>query len=340
MNRHSSSTGFSLAELSVASTLFLAMVLVVTTLAQSGSEAQDLGRRISNMTEMAQEVCDRMRLELLSSVKVFTDDTEGNANLAVIDRTNAPLPMAALKLPVLLVDGMFRSDTPGDEITGNALFFAELAWRDRFRCSNGNEYVTDVYRWIHYYLSAKDGGPRQGQRGGVDMVRWLSEPLADGLVIDAIVNAVDRAEVLEHMAGKTAGVGGTVRPSVQVVWSRGGDPTVQGTFRQVDPTDGSMSTQPSSRPFPWRILPADNQVTGLLSYQRGSIASNFDIVAPGVTRFAVRDDLAGFPQGFELQFIGQTSARQLLLHLVMVDMTRKGPLAWSQVQTIINCKDR
>jgi hypothetical protein len=101
-----------------------------------------------------------------------------------------------------------------------------------------------------------------------------------------------------------------------------------------------MSTQPSSRPFPWRILPADNQVTGLLSYQRGSIASNFDIVAPGVTRFAVRDDLAGFPQGFELQFIGQTSARQLLLHLVMVDMTRKGPLAWSQVQTIINCKDR
>ena len=83
MNRHSRSAGFSIAELAVASTLFLAMVLVVAMLAQTGSEAQDLGRRISRMTEMAQEVTDRVRLEMLSSVKVFSDDVEGDANLAV-----------------------------------------------------------------------------------------------------------------------------------------------------------------------------------------------------------------------------------------------------------------
>jgi hypothetical protein len=340
MERHSRSAGFSIAELAVASTLFLAMVLVVTMLAQTGSEAQDLGRRISRMTEMAQETTDRIRLEMLSSVKVFADDTEGNANLAVADLTNCPVPLGTRRLPVLDPAGKFRQDSTGDEITGNSLFFAELAWRDRYRCRSGKEYVVEVYRWIQYYLTPKDGGPRLGQRGGVDMVRWVSEPMADGAVVDAITSTVDRAEVLDHMASATAGSEGGIRPAVLVVWTRGGDPAVAGTFRQISPVDGSMQNIPSGRPYPWRIVPASGQVNGLLAYQRGSVASNYDIVAPGVTRFALRDDTAGFPQGFELQLIGQASARQLLLHLVMVDMTRKGPLAWSQVQTIINCKDR
>ena len=146
-NRTSPSAGFSLAELAVASTIFLGMVLLVSTLALSGSEAQDLGRRISHMTEMAQDATDRIRLEMISSARVFCDDADGNANMAVLDLSRAPAPIASRRLPKLVVDGSFRADSPGDEITGNALMFAHLAWRDRFRCSSGNEYLVDVYRW-------------------------------------------------------------------------------------------------------------------------------------------------------------------------------------------------
>ena len=340
MMRHSRAAGFSLVELMVASTIFVGMVLVVTSLAQSGSDAQDLGRRIARMTELAQESTDRMRLEMVTSVRMFSNDTEGNANLGVLDLGNAPPPIAVRRLPTLDAAGSFRQDTPGDEITGNALFFAHLAWRDRCRCQSGHEYLIDVYRWLHYYLSPKDGGPARGRRGGLDLVHFVSEPLADGTAVDHITDTVDRGEVLVHLAARTPDVEGQVHPAVQVVWLRGGDPAAAGTFRQIDPGDGSLSDAPlTGRPNPWRILAAD-RTAGLLSYRRGSVASNFDLVSPGVTRFALRDDAAGFPHGFELQFIGPTSARQLLLHLVMVDMTRRGPPAWSQVQTVINAKDR
>jgi hypothetical protein len=340
MTRTSRSAGFSIAELAVASTIFLGMVLLVSTLALSGSEAQDLGRRISHMTEMAQEATDRIRLEMISSVHVFCDDTDGNANVAAIDLGTSPPPIAVRRLPKLEVDGSFRADTAGDEITGNALLFAHLAWRDRFRCASGNEYLVDVYRWSHYYLSPKDGGPRPRQRGGLDLVHFVGEPLVDATAIDHITDPVDHAEVLQHLLNRTPDIDGQVHPAAQVVWLRGGDPTATGTFRQIE-ADGTLGDNPGAgRPNPWRVLSAGDRTAGLLAYRRGSVASNYDIVAPGVTRFAVRDDAAGFPHGFEVQFIGQTSARQLLLHLVMVDMTRKGPLAWSQVQTVINCKDR
>jgi len=335
--------GFSLVELSIASTLLLGLVVLVSTLAISGTEAHDLSKRIIRMTEVAHEVTDDIRLEMVSSVQVFTNNTVGNDNLALLDLSEAPAPIGEVRLPTVDTNGQFRADTPGDEITGNSLFFAYLAWQDRFACTSGNEHRIDIYRWVHYYMSPVDGGPAPGQKGGLELVRYVSEPMADADAVDGIADPADRAEVLLHLVNATPDLDGETHAPVEVVWARGGDPNDSDTLRQIDAGDGSLSETPiagSGRTDPWEILPSPSGVTGLLGYRRSSVASNYERVAPGVSRFAMRDDDLGFPHGFEVQVIGPTSARQVLLNFVFVDMTRKGLPAWSPMQTIITAQDR
>ena len=340
---HNHQDGFSIVELSIASTLFLGLVIMVSTFVVSGTDAQDLSQRIARMTEVAHEVADDIRLEMVSSVRVFTNNDDGNDNLALLDLTEAPVPIAARRLPTVDSDGQFRADTPGDEITGNSLFFAYLAWQDRFRCSSGNEHRIDIYRWVHYYMSPVDGGPQPGEKGGLELVRFVSEPVADADAVDVITDPVEQVEVLLHLVNATPDLDGETHASVEVVWVRGGDPGTSGTFRQINDNNGSLSAARipgSGRPDPWQVLPSSLGATGLLGYRRSSVASNYEQVAPGLSRFAIRDDTVGFPHGFEIQAIGPTSARQILLHFVFVDTTRKGLPAWSQMQTIITAHDR
>lgn len=336
-------SGFSLVEVVIATSLFMGLVLVVSSLAISGSDAQDLGRRISHMTEVAQEVTDDLRLEMVSSVRLYSDDAEGAGVLSLLSLSSAPTPIAVRRLPKVDIDGPFRQDSATDAITGNALLFAYLAWRDRFRCTSGNEYLVDVFRLTHYYMSPRDGGPSPSIRGGLDLIRFVSEPLADADAIDHIADPTDRAEVLMHLVGGTPDIAGDRHAPLQVVWLRSGTPGAVGTLRQIEESDGSLSTAVlggTGRPDPWAILPSSDGVDALLAYRRASVASNFDLVAPGVSRFAVRDDVAGFPHGFEVQLIGPTASRQLLLHLVLVDGGMKGAPAWSQMQTVIMAHDR
>jgi hypothetical protein len=336
-------SGFSIPELVVASAIFMGLVLMISSLAISGSEAQDLSQRIARMTEVAQEVTDDMRLQMLGTVKIFGDDQIGNESMDMLDLDQAPPPITSRRLPVIDMDGAFRADEVGDEVTGNALMFAYLAWRDRFRCTSGNEYLVDVFRWAHYYMSPRDGGPAPGTKGGLELVRFVGEPLADADGVDAITDAVDRAEVLLHLFGGTPDTAGESHAAVQLVWSRTMDPQAVGAFRQIDDSDGSLSDTPiagSGRATPWAIMPAPQGIEPMLAYRRASVASNYEMTAPGLSRFAVRDDDAGFPHGFEAQIIGPTSARQILLHMVLVDTARKGAPAWSQMQTIMTARER
>ncbi len=339
---HSRQSGFSLVEVAIAAAIFMALVVVISTLAVTGTDAQELGRRISKMTEIAQDVTDDLRLEMVSASRLYGNDVEGQELLSLLDLTEAPASIASTRLPTVDLDGPFRQDTSGDEITGNAALFSYLAWRDRYRCASGTDYIVDVYRLSHYYLSDQGQGPVAGSRGGLDLVHFVSEPLADGAAIDNIASTVDRDEVARHLLTGTPDIDGRSRDPIQVVWLRSAPPNAVGTLRQID-DDGSLSDTVlpgTDRPVGWSILPRENPVRGILEYRRASVATNFDLEAPGISRFALRDDASGYPHGLEVQIIGPSVARQLLWHLVLIDPLRKGPPAWSQVQTIIASRDR
>ncbi|MCU0865114.1 MAG: hypothetical protein MUC36_15105 [Planctomycetes bacterium] len=333
--------GFSLLELAVASSLLGMMVFAVSTLALSGSDAQEYARRLTRATEITQDLVDDMRLEMVSCVRVFGNDAEGNANLAVLDLTGAPAPIALRRLPTVSANETIRKDTAGAEITGNSLFFTKLAWSDRFVCTSGRDYMVDVYRWVHYYLTPEDGGPQAGSPIGLNLVRVTTEPLIDASGIDRIVDPDDRAEVLLHLWNATPDASGQTHTPSEVVWRRGALPSVAGTLRHIDSADGTLSDTPlTPRTAPWRVRRSEQNVSGLLSYRHHSVASNFARPSFGVGRFSMISNTGtGFPHGFEVQVVGPSAARQVLLHLVVSSTIRRGPWAWSDVQVTVDARD-
>lgn len=337
----SNAAGFSMIELVVASSLLGLMVMAVSTLAVSGGEAQEFSRRLSRATEVTQDIVDQMRLEMVSCVRVFGNDAEGNANRALLDLSGAPAPLATARLPLVSPNQTLRKDTVALEITGNSLFFTRLAWSDRYVCASGNEYLVDVYRWVYYYLTPVDGGPQPGNGIGLDLVRVLSEPLIDSAGVDRITDATDQSEVLLHIATGTADANGVAHAPATVVWVRGGLPATAGTLRQIDLDDGTLSNDPiDGRPDPWQILRSSDEVDELLNFRHHSVGTNYARAAFGVGRYGLVSNVgAGFPHGFEVQIVGPSSARQVMLHLVVVGTQRRGQQAWADVQVSVDARD-
>jgi len=332
--------GFSLVELLVGAVLLTTMLYAVATLSVSGTAAADLAQRMTRTSEVSQEIVDDMRLELVSSVRVFGNDAEGIANLQLLDVSGAPLPQSSAKLPILNSSGIIREDSVGDEISGNLLFFAKLAWTDRFVCSSSNDYLVEVVRWVGYYLTEEGGGPVDGSPLGLNLIRIVSEPLVDGESIDRISDAGDQAEVLLHLLNGTPDAIGVTHARCELVWNRGDLPSDPETIRQIDPGDGTLSLDPISgtgRPDPFRI---ECTSKGMLYYRHHSVATNYAQENYGVGAFSVESTAgAGFPHGFEVQIAGPSSARQVLLHLVVVSTNHRGHRAWNNVQVVVDTRD-
>lgn len=334
--------GFTLVELMVTATILTVMVFIVTTLSIAGAESQEYARRLTQVTEINQGILDEMRMELVSSVELYGNDLNGLLHTNVFDLTDTPPPIGSTLLPSIDANGIFEKDVAGSEKTGNALFFAGHAWTDEYLCASGETYRLDVYRWFAYYLTTSGAGPAPGSPTGLGLVKVVGEPLVDGSQVDKITDPADQAEFLQHLIDQTPDVLGTAHSRVEVVWLRGESPLAAGTFRQIDASDGSMSASPSGgRPNPWRVLQAPRLTRGdILTYRHHSVATNFARRVTGVGRFGIVGNAgAGFPHGFEVQVIGPSSARQVLLHLVLAGTRRDGQLAWSDVQTIVDARD-
>ena len=335
-----SGNGFTLVEVIVAASLLLLMIMAVMTLSVSGVESGDYAKRLNRATELNQELVDRMRLELVSSVRTFGDDTEGTANRAVFDLAGTPALLSGSRLPHIVATGSIQKDTVSSQYTGNSLFFAKLAWSDRFACSSGNQYLVDVYRWVYYYLSPVDGGPTAGSPDGLDLVCVTSEPLVDAAGIDRITDLADQREVLEHLVTGTPDALGVSHPVCQVVWLRGGNPSTAGTLRQIDDGSLTLSNTPLvGRPNPWKVLRSETNFTGLLAYRHHSVATNFSQPSFGVGKYGyVVTSGGGFPHGFEVQVVGPSSARQILLHLVIASTVGRRA-AWSDVHVVVDGRE-
>jgi type II secretory pathway pseudopilin PulG len=333
--------GFSLIELVIVASLLAMLFHMIAIMVDSGSNSTTYAKRLNRVTELSNELMDGMQRDLRSAVRMFGNDATGLAYRSRLEAWTSAAPLGTSTLATLRVADTFRKDTAGTEKTGNELLFARVAWSDAFTCSGGATYRVDVYRIVRYFLKVEATGPRRGTPFGLDLCKWVSEPMADGRHIDAIADSVDRTEVLLHLVMGTADAAGATHPKIEVAWKLDDDPALTGTLRHIQ-TDGSLSDTPTlPRTSPWRILrdPIRGNA-GALSYRWHSVASNYSRVSQGISRFGILNNAgAGFPHGFEVQMIGLSTARQVLLHLTLVSINNKGQRAYHDIQTISHIRE-
>lgn len=340
MQRCNRQSGFTLVELALSAVILVVMVLVIGNLAATGTKAQEYAKRLNRVTEVGQDIADTMRLDLLSCVKLFGSAEAPNPMLAYLDLEGCPQPLEGSRLPLVSSTVDLVPDVGPTVSVGNSLFFGRLAWVDRYECASGNAYLVDVHRWVHYYLTPEGGGPRPGCSHGLNLVRFLSEPMADAEQVAAIP-AADRVEVLQHLRAGTPDAGGTVRDPVRLVWRRS---PVEGEspFQEIQ-SSGSLTGSPSTGS--WRIRSAEGPPRGILSYRHHSVATNFcrfdgEESAAGVARWCSPSFVGmGFPHGFEVKVGGPSSGRKVAVNLVLVSTTVGGQLAWYRIQPVFDVRE-
>ncbi len=339
MFRRGCGTGIKLIETTLNLVIFTTLVFVVVQIAGRAADSEKYSIALSTATEINQSLLQEMRSDLLSAVDLFQNDGTGNAYLRTLDMTGA---MAAIDsvLPTIDPDGVFGLEPDPGVLTGNTMMFTRYAWGVEYHCQSGNRYALDVYRIVRNYLAAQASGPEPDKPIGLNLCRWVSEPMVDGYLIDKIVEVADRIEILEFLLAGAPGAAGESHPPVHLAWRQAREPDLPGTFRQIV-SGGFLSSVPvAPRQRPWRILRDDGlSSNGLLPGGELLVASNYAHPAIGVGSYGVMDNSEdGFPHGFEVQIIGPATARQILLQLALVGTTARGLPASSSQRVIINTR--
>lgn len=330
--------GFTMIEMVMATVMLLSLAFLVTSMIISGTDAQRFSDRLGRVTEISQDILADMQRDLQAAVRVFDADTLGMSYRGRVAPWPQAVALASSKPSSIQVSSTFKKDVSGTEKTGNELLFARQAWSDSFTCTSGNAYRVDTYRVVYYYLRKEGVGPGKGSPHGLNLCKWVSEPLVNGAQVDAIADATDRTEVLKHLRDATPDDSGAKHSPLHVVWMVGEDPATSGTFRQIL-ADGSMTTTPVlPRANPWEI---EREVklssSGMLHAAHYSVASNWSQGNQGTGRFAIANNTTasvGFPHGFEVQVVGPASARKVLVHLTLVSTNAKGLKAYYDAQVV------
>ena len=336
--------GHTLVEVMVVLSILIFLVAIVVNLTISTSKNQKYTERLSRATEVNQDLLNGLRYELTSSVALFENNALGAQYLAKLDLDSTAPPLASTTLPTVDGSGIFELEASSGAKTGNAILFSQHAWTTEFQCTSTATYLLDVYRIVHYYMKKEEGGPSPEHAIGLNLVRFVSEPLADGDQIDQITDPTDKAEILQHLNSVTADVTGQTYEQVDLVWRRESDPTVVGNIRQIDTSIWDLSDTPlAPRTSPWVFLRDDGKdksSLGLLYYRNFSIVSNYGRKSWGAIKFGVEDKTGdGFPHGLEVQITGPSSGRLVLINLTIATTNRNGNRAHSNMRTTVFVRD-
>lgn len=339
--------GISLVEVLVASTILAMVMTVILRSTTLSTNATEYAKTSSLLTVNSQTRMLLLRDDLSASVRLFQNNAEGQGYLARLQLGSLALvPGAAL--PALDTYGVFGKDAVGTPRAGNVLLFAKSAlpfptaaerndWQAICdaesmpgRRTALDDVRIDVYRVIAYYPRWPGASPPNGEPAGLDLVRWVSRPLADRERFLEIDPAIQESVLMALARSELRGI--------QWLWTPG-DPA-DSAFSEIQASWTLLPVAEGTHPA-WRI-PTDNEWTeeSIFLKRKISLATVWAPPGQGVSRFA-QAVLAspGFPHGFEVQMIGPASARQVLVHMNLVGRTTRGDATFVEAQELINCRD-
>ncbi|PIE23527.1 MAG: hypothetical protein CSA62_06705 [Planctomycetota bacterium] len=325
----------SLLEVIIVVALMFAISAVVSGLALGSTRAEGYVQRSVQLTGATQDLIEMVRKDVSGSTHFFVNDAAGLSYWQRLDRSAANAYSA--RLPKLSATGIFKKDLFGNEKSGNALLFGLLERSDIFDCGNpsGHTVRVDIYRFVAYYLHRIDGGAPGSKVDGLELIKWVSVPVADMSQVEGVTDSIELENLLKHFYQGSNPVDSNLPyPAVRYLW-RQSEP-IASAFHAIK-ADGSFVPVPAT----W-LIPMDvkRSKLDLLSRNDFSIASNQAGSSRGIGRFGLVNLTGnGFPHGFETQIVGPASARQILMHLTTVSGKGLGLRSWGDVLGVAETRD-
>jgi hypothetical protein len=237
-------------------------------------------------------------------------------------------------LPEIVETGIFEPDIiSGIAKTGNALFFVRSLEPFAVRVqvdpnlldpADWHIYRIPVYTFVLYYLTRRVSEPIVNSNDSLDLIRWSSLPVADydqvmqfeELVQDGGLECYPRAQVITEFRNEYGG---------EFLWVNGEELNLAFYRTYADGTHDMMPEDPANLTITmdeWQGLFSRMQNNGTSHVKQASVFMNrgtqgFEI-GPIVPQFAQASQAGdGFPHGFEVQIVGPSGAREVMVKLVL-----------------------
>ncbi len=255
------------------------------------------------LTEWTQQGVNKVSGELPMARRIFRNDAQGNLYLGALEPPVDYPVLGGVKLPVPRDLGTFRADAAGDEQTGNALLFCKQQPVFQTTLIAGPMRRIDVYTLVFFYPSAVNVSMGPYTRSLL-LARWESIEFGDYLEVSGLA-AGEKAEVVRNLYADRG---------IRYLWDVAQDPDQ--AFYGID-NFGTVDAVPILSFNP----PGDSNrsVIAALGLGRSSLSWNRTSqtwIPEQVPLYAIADATGdGFPHGFEVQIIGPTGSRTILIRL-------------------------
>jgi hypothetical protein len=255
------------------------------------------------LTEWGQTAINTISVDLTSGRVLYQDDAVGQTYISQLESDTAYPMLSTRTLPLIDASGDFGRDTSISR-TGNALLFAVEA----------PPFITtpldvprrvDVYRLVCYYLSPVNK-PIGKMSSSLRLVRWESKEFADYQQVMSMSGATRTNFVINLYYER----------GIRYLWI--GRNLPDNAFYAIDEY-GDISGSPEA----YFTIPKDSLTNVINSLGLGSASiswnSSDDFWPPDtVPKFANGNSVGnGFPHGLEVQIIGPSGARQVMVRLVL-----------------------
>ncbi|GAB4224679.1 MAG: hypothetical protein Kow0062_26760 [Acidobacteriota bacterium] len=268
----------------------------------------------NDLALFGQEAVNEIKLEIMQSRRLFQNDTVGQGYLAALALPAAQPLLTGSRLPEADPNGVFRPDASGETRTGNALLavreleaITATVDHDGDASTADVDFLADVFRFQLYYLTKRTEKPIEPFVYALDLVEFESQPYADYFQLSGLPSTY-RTEVAKvlYAAG------------LRFAWDPGQD--AANAFFQIG-SDGSLTGPVSHQVPPARVrslLPQlrGGRITGAMDYSVGITGTPPLQTIDPVSVMA--QESASFPSGFEVQVIGPSGARKVLVRLMLV----------------------
>ncbi len=305
-------TGVTLTELMIAVAIFSLVMLAITPMFTLGVRQSASIEAHSSLKLESQNTMAAIARKLEQSKRLFENNANDNAFLARVVLSTAPAAISGSKLPNFEEAGGLSPSTSTfvAASVGNRLFFTSLDSYEDMTVPNAsavNRTVRiDCYRFNYYYLGSASGAI--GGKYCRNLWQWLSIRYGDYIQLTAITDATQRTNAAAALYAR----------GLRYVWDTSST-NASAAFYSINAA-GAITLQAAHT-----ISMADSSamikpLVGQMSrgYKYG-VSPNTDasfVIGRNVPELGVAS--GDFPSGFEVVVVGPTSARNVMMRLVLV----------------------
>jgi len=278
----------------------------------------------STLLQWNQRIVNDVRSDVISTRGYFENNALGLGYFDALSLDAESLPIDTLRLPTIDENGDFVPDVPGNQKTGNALFFiktlppfVQTVAVDAY--GNTETYRINVYQFILYHLTLRPDETVGDHQGALDLIRWASIPVADYDQIMTIEDPDpnDSVDPREELAA-------AFESEYNSTWLWDAGEEVDSAFHQYV-AGGGIDSSPTAN----MSIPRDPEVglasvipAGMTTLKQASVCFNTSTpdwgIGVTVPQYAVESsDGDGFPHGFEVQLVGASGSRRLLIRVAL-----------------------